>query len=323
MPEDVMDAKAGPTADLAEASPEDWLAQIEDMGEERGYFEPVGARHSSILTDEGPILIVTFETINSIRDGSDSHEPLGWELVEHNGWSNLCIMAHEDSWFRDRAVYGYFDRLVDDGFFEDFDRVVFYGAGMCGYAAAAFSVVAPGATVIAVQPQATLDPRVTEWDRRFAKMRRTSFTDRYGYGPDMVEAADQVFVLYDPDQTLDAMHAALFTRSNVTKLRCRHLGVDLEADLWRMGVLPAMIESAGEGTLSAHEFHRAYRARRSHLPYLRGLLAQLQSAERPRLVRMLGNSVVERMNAPRFRRARDQAEQQLDLMTPNEDRPTQ
>jgi hypothetical protein len=50
------------------------------------------------------------------------------------------------------------------GFFDDFDQVVFYGAGQCGYAAAAFSVATPGATVVAIQPQATLDPRVTEWD---------------------------------------------------------------------------------------------------------------------------------------------------------------
>ena len=49
-----------------------------------------------------------------------------------------------DTWFRDNRVYGYFDRLIADGFFEDFDTVIFYGAGSCGYAAAAFSVAAPG-----------------------------------------------------------------------------------------------------------------------------------------------------------------------------------
>jgi hypothetical protein len=43
---------------------------------------------------------------------------------------------------------------VDDGFFDEFEQVIFYGSGSSGYAAAAFSVAAPGATVIAVQPQA-------------------------------------------------------------------------------------------------------------------------------------------------------------------------
>ena len=112
------------------------------------------------------------------------------------------MVAEGQSWFRDPAVFAYFDRLVDDGFFDEFERVIFYGAGPCGYAAAAYSVAAPGATVVAVQPQATLDPRMTEWDDRFVEMRRTSFTDRYGYAPDMLDAADQAFVLYDPISSL-------------------------------------------------------------------------------------------------------------------------
>ncbi|MCI2398854.1 phosphoadenosine phosphosulfate reductase [Aliiroseovarius subalbicans] len=306
--------------DLAEASRADWLAQIEDMGEERGYFEPLGKRHAAILTDEGPTLIVTFETIDAIRTGSESHEPMGWELVAEDGWSNLCLLAHDDSWFRDKSVYGYFDRLVDDGFFEDFDRVVFYGTGMCGYAAAAYSVVAPGATVIALQPQATLDPALTEWDTRFPAMRRTSFTDRYGYAPDMIEAAEGAFIIYDPTVPVDAMHAALFKRSNVTRLRCPNLGHTLEADLWQMGALPDMIGAAAQGNLDAPMFHRLYRQRRTHMPYLRTLLERMQNANRPRMVQMLSNSVVARMNAPRFRRARELAEQQLEG-TPSETTP--
>ena len=319
MQDDVLEAAAtdataqADTIDMAELSQADWLDRIEELGEERGYFEPLGKRHSVVLTDEGPTLIVTFETVESIREGSDSQEPMGWELVEGNGWSNLSLIAHDDSWFRDPAVYGYFDRLVDDGFFEDFDHVVFYGADMCAYAAAAFSVVAPGATVIAVQPQATLDPKVAGWDRRFPAMRRISFSDRYGYAPDMIEGAEQVFVIHDPEEVLDAMHASLFTRSNVTQLTCPRLGDELEAKLWRMGVLPEILDLAGRGELTATAFHQAYRqGRRGNVPYLRVLLERLQKQRRHRLVKMLCNSVVRRMNAPRFRRARDSATQALE-----------
>lgn len=317
--DDVLDspppADAPTTGAEAEAQPDlsgldqaAWLEQIEELGEERGYFEPLGKGHSVILTDEGPTLIVTFETIESIREGSDSHEPMGWELVDGKGWSNLSLIAHGDSWFRDPAVYGYFDRLVDDGFFEDFDQVVFYGADMCAYAAAAFSVVAPGATVIAIQPQATLDPAVTPWDRRFPSMRRVDFTNRYGYAPDMIEGADKVFIFHDPDEVLDAVHAGLFSRANVTHVPCRRLGDQLEADLWRMGVMPGLIDQAAEGTLEATTAFAAYReGRRIHMPYLRSLLDRLQDQGRHRLVQMLCNSVVKRMNAPRFRRARENA----------------
>ena len=81
--------------------------------------------------------------------------------------------------------------MVDYGFFDELDQVVFYGSGPCGYAAAAFSVAAPGATVVAVQPQAKLDPRVTVWDSRHRKMRRADFTSRYGYAPDVLVIAEQ------------------------------------------------------------------------------------------------------------------------------------
>ena len=289
----------------------EWLDNLEDLGEDRGYFEPLGARHSAILTDAGPRLLVTFESIESILSETEDNLPLGFEMVAENGWSNLCLLAHGPSWFRDPHVYGYFDRLVDDGFFEDFDQVVFYGAGMCGYGASAFSVVAPGATVIAVQPQATLDPRVAEWDMRFPSLRRTSFTDRYGFAPDMIEAADRAFILYDPEEELDAMHAALFTRQNVTRLRCRHLGHLIDQHLIAMDILQPLIERAMEGTLRAEDFHQLYRARRSYPPYLRRLLTRVDDDDRLMLAGILCRNVIARMNGPRFRRRLEQVEKQL------------
>ena len=66
-------------------------------------------------------------------------------MVREHRWSHMALISDSDTWFRDPAVYGWFDRLVDEGFFDEFDRVLFYGAGPCGYAAAAFSVSAPGA----------------------------------------------------------------------------------------------------------------------------------------------------------------------------------
>lgn len=194
-----------------------WLDAISGLTQDSGYTELLGAHHAAIFIENKSTLLVTFETYAGITGLSPDAHPFGWQMAKALGWSHLCIAADSDTWFRDGRVYGCFDRLIDDGFFEDFDQVIFYGAGSCGYAAAAFSVAAPGATVIALKPQATLDPRVAEWDDRYIHMRRTSFTDRYGYAPDMLDAAKEAFVIYDPDNDLEAMHAALFTRPNVTK----------------------------------------------------------------------------------------------------------
>ncbi|MGR3290572.1 MAG: phosphoadenosine phosphosulfate reductase [Paracoccaceae bacterium] len=288
-----------PANNLAEA---EWLDRIEDIAENHGYFEPLGPDHSAAFIDRGPVLLVTFETIESIRDRANCDVPLGWELTEGTDWSQLCLLSSGETWFRHRAVYGFFDRLVDDGFFENFDRVIFYGAESCGYGAAAYSVVAPGATVIALSPQATLDPSVTGWDDRFHHMRRASFTDRYGYAPDMLDAADRAFVLYDPDFDEEAMHAALFTRSNVTKIRCPHMDGQIETFFRRMELLKPLMLIAAQRDLEPIDFYKTLRERRNYLPYLRMLLGETETAQRPMLTALLCRSVLKRINIPRFRR---------------------
>ncbi|MDE0589310.1 phosphoadenosine phosphosulfate reductase [Halocynthiibacter sp. C4] len=290
---------------------QDWLARLEVDGEDRGYFEPVGPNHSAILTDESPTLVVTFETIASVRNRGKGDSPLGFQLVAENGFSNLCILAHGDTWFRDKYLYGYFDRLIDDGFFEDFDNVVFYGAGMCGYAAAAFSVAAPGATVIAVQPQATLDTEFAGWDKRYPAARRLDFTERYGFAPDMLEGADRAFIVFDPDEEFDAMHASLFNRSNVELLRCRNLGANIQQSLEEMKILQPMIEKACQGGFTALDFFKLYRARREHFPYLRRLNTRTQDDDRDFLSLMLCQNVVSRLTAPKFERRLHEVETRL------------
>jgi len=200
-------------------------------------------------------------------------------------------------------VFGYFDQLIDDGFFEQFDTVIFYGAGSCGYAAAAYSVAAPGARVLAIQPQATLDPRVAEWDDRFLAMRRTAFDSRFGYAPDMLDAAEAAFVLYDPDIELDAMHAALFTRSNVTKFRMRYLGPQMDASLMRMNVLLRCLAQLSTGKLNRLSLARLYRARRDMGGYQYNLLKATLRDDRHLLTKLLASAVLDRRDTPPFRKA--------------------
>ncbi|WP_412509194.1 phosphoadenosine phosphosulfate reductase [Roseovarius sp. SYSU LYC5161] len=281
-----------------------WLDRIGDAVDDVGYVERLGTDHAAILAEDKPVLLVTFETHERLPGDA---RPVGWQLAEALGWSHLCVVSHGDTWFRAGRVYGFFDRLIDDGFFEDFEQVIFYGAGPCGYAAAAFSVAAPGARVLALQPHATLDPRMAEWDDRFLHMRRTAFDDRYGYAPDMLDAAERAFVLYDPESRLDAMHAALFARPNVTRFRIRHLGATPEADLLRMQVLYRMLARLSAGKLSGLGLAELYRARRSDIPYLKTLLARVEQRGSPYLTAKLAQYVMRWRAGPRFRRALRQA----------------
>lgn len=278
----------------------DWLASAEAIIGDEGYVEDLGKRHHALFLEEGTTLLVTFETLQGIQALSELGQPLGWDMVRTQGWSHLCLASNGDTWFRDPAVYAYFDRLVDDGFFDEFERVVFYGAGPCGYAAAAFSVASPGARVLTIQPQATLDPRLTEWDDRFTDMRIVDFKSRYGFAPDMLDAAQQAFVVYDPREQLDAMHAALFTRENVVKFRMRFMGDALQTDLLEMDCWAELLRLVADGTLTDASFAKLYRSRRNYRPYLRNLLDGLMLDRREPLVQMLCTNVTSRMRAPRF-----------------------
>ncbi|MGB7322062.1 MAG: phosphoadenosine phosphosulfate reductase [Albidovulum sp.] len=287
--------------DIASLSEADWFARIERIGEENGHFRRLGQSHAALFVDAGPTLIVTFETVASMRAHQPGQLPLGYHVAKGRRWSHLCLIACNDSWYRDQNVYAYFDQLVDDAFFEDFEQVVFFGSGMAGYAAAAFSVAAPGATVILAAPQATLDPRIASWDPRFAEMRRTSFTDRYGYAPDMTEGAGSVYVLFDPEQNLDAMHAALFVRPWTTLLPCRNLGRDVGYAMDQMRILPSILVAACTGNFDEKLFRIFYRGRRNYRPYLLAILARLEGDGRILLAALLCRNVSERLGAGKFK----------------------
>jgi hypothetical protein len=279
-----------------------WCAALDDLGEELGYCEPLGDRHRVLFDDQGTTLLVTFEDMQTVRGAGPGRLPFGLALARSRGWSSLCLMAEGPTWFRDPAVWRYMDRLVDDAFFEDFDRVLFYGAGPGGYAAAAYSVAAPGATVLAVAPQATLTPALAGWDGRFPAARKLDFTGRYGFAPDMTEGAGRAFVIFDPVEREDAMHAALFHRPWVTLLPARRMGPNLEAVLRQTGVLDGLMRAAMEGQLDRMAFAEAMRIRRSFGPYLRRLLQTAAESGHPAREAAICRSVTRRLKAPAFRR---------------------
>lgn len=304
--------------DAGEArSDADWLGIMDEIGEETGYFESLGNKHSAFFSDMGPVLLVTFETLSGIRGAGGGQMPLGYQIAAPRGWSSLSIIAHAETWYRDPAVWGYFDRLIDDAFFEDFDRVVFYGAGMGGYGAAAFSVAAPGCTIVTLAPQATLDTEVADWDRRFMKARRLDFTSRFGYAPDMVEGCNKVFVLYDPVQQVDAVHAALFRGPHVVKLRARHIGRDPQAELARMNVLRTLLDAACTGTFDSYRFHRLWRARRNNAHYLGRLIGRVQALDRPALLLRALRAANDLADHPQLKRALAKAEAEAAKSAPD------
>lgn len=261
---------AKPEAPPPPADRAGWLAAMEARCTEIGYFEPLGARHWAWLHDDGPNLIVSFERLQDIL-ARPERLSFGHGIAAPRGWSHLCLISDGDTWFRDSILWGYVDRLVDDAFFDDFDRVLFFGSGTGSHAACAYSVAAPGAAVLALRPRATLDPRRAGWDPRHAGLRRMDFTSRYGYAPDMVEAARAVWLVLDPFDPLDAMHGALFHGPNIHVLRTPWLGGRVGPVLESQNLLAGLARAACLGKLTTAGFAGLWRARRQSPLYLAAL----------------------------------------------------
>lgn len=222
---------------LADLPKGEWCQKTSKIAEDHGHFQALGKHHFATFVEDKPIILVTFAMVQGLRSFYDASDPIGRDLFKSQGWSHLSIISDGHTWFRDPQVYAYLTSYC-------------YRSGSYGYVAAAFSVAMPGVTFIAVQPQATSDPRVTEWDNRFIKMRRTDFTIRYCYAPDMLDAADQAYVICDPYVAMDVAHAATFTRSNVKKLWIPNMGSNLQSEMKKMDVLLPLFLTAADNNLT-------------------------------------------------------------------------
>lgn len=291
--------------DLKDLDANDWLAEIDEICEEFGFFEQLGTGHCAGFLEAGNNLLVTFENAEAVRAHNLDAEPRGFSYARHDGWSHLALISFTESWFRDQAIFSFFDRLVDEEFFGDFSQIVFYGGdGGAAYAAAAFSVAAPGATVIALRPQATLDAGTAGWDQRYKPARIHDFNGRYGYAPEMIEAADKVFVAFDPHQRLDAVHAALFRKPHVTILPCPLLGDALDRAFDRMGIHDVLIKLAMDYALDKKRFVQLLRARRYDQTYARTLVRWLIMTNHPKLALIVCDYVLRRSENAYFEQKR-------------------
>lgn len=270
--------------DLSTAGTEaEWIARLDEIGDEVGAFTPLGADHAAFFLDGDDTLLVSFESVASIRGGHPSHRPRAVQIALQHGWSSLVILARSARFYREAEVLDFFDAQIDESFFDSFRRVLFFGAGEQGYAACTFSIAAPGATVLAISPQATLDPEIVPWEQRFRGQRRLDFRSRFGFAPAMLDGARTAFIIYDPNQPFDAMHATLFRRQAVSLFRTPALGQDTGAGLDRMGVLNTLIEAAMRGRLTQQRFADMMRQRRKDKTYMRNLVAKVAQSGHSRL----------------------------------------
>lgn len=258
-----------------------------------GFFTENG-RHSFLFVPRGRTLVVTFDNLDIAMTKREERLPWGFGFIEKQDWSMLGVMAAGWTWYRDPWVAAEFERLAAEGFFARFERVVFYGASMGGYAACAFSAAVPGAEVVAISPQSTLDRALVPWETRYVAARGYDYGGRYGDAAEASRAAARVTLLYDPYVALDAAHVARFGGDNVVRLRAPLLGHRLGTALQQMGILAPVTMGALDGTLEPLAYYRLLRARRDFPRYRRELFRRALARGRPELARRVGRWVLAR-----------------------------
>ncbi len=294
-----------------QARKESWRATLASLAQDRGFFEEIGQSHKVLYLPQdgarGKTLVVAFDNLDDSRQSSD-RLPWAVDFISSQGWSSLGFMAHGPTWYRDDAVVAFFDKLQDEKFFDQFERVVFYGTSMGGYAAAAFSAAAPGSTVVAINPQATLSRSDANWERRFRAAWRYDFGGKYSYAPDMAASAEKVWLFYDSRIKADAMHAAHFNSPNVIHIRCPFMGHGMLV-IWRqMGILKDVVAGCIDGTHSKTDVHRLFRARFGSGRYLRMVLDYIVEQGNHKRVVFYADQVMKKYpRAPYFIAARKKA----------------
>ncbi len=250
-----------------------WSTLAKTLAGEDGFFTDCG-EHSFLYIPRGKTLVVTFDNLDIAMTKRETRRPWGFEFIEAQDWSMLGVMANGWTWFRDPTVTDEFNRLKDSGFFKQFSRVVFYGASMGGYAAAAYSSAAPGATVFAISPQSTVDKSIVPWEMRYKTVWKRDFSGPYGDAALVSDQAEAVHIMFDPYVKSDAAHAGRFTGQNVQYWRCPHLGHRLGSSLLQMGILSEITSKCINGDLDNKIFYRLLRKRRDFPRYLRELANQ-------------------------------------------------
>jgi hypothetical protein len=257
----------------------DWLRALDKHAPDG--LDVLGSDHASHYLDGGDVLLVAFSHWSSQAQAVTAMPaPASLIAARAQGWSVLSLLSRRADWFRAPVFAEYLGAQREAGFFAGFQRVIFYGAGMGGYAACLYAAQAQGAEVLALAPQATLDPAIAGWDDRFPRARRLDFSAQ-GFAPDHLAQAKAVSVIFDPAQNLDAMHAALFRGPNMRRLRAPGLGPRPEARLQALGLLTPLFAALGQDRLDQGHLARLIRPARRDGPSLQARAAACLQAGQP------------------------------------------
>ena len=214
-------------------------------------------------------LMVTFEHASENPNRADVFR-YGWGSKRFRGQrvSHICVKPKASNWYRNPDLAVALTNLRDNGMFDQFETIVTYGGSMGGFAALAYADLIKATTVLALNPQTTLDLTKVPWETRFEEAQAQDWTGPYSDAVGKSVAAKQVLCVYDPFTPRDAMHVGRLDQPNLVHLRAPFLGHGIAEPLHELGILWRLLMWVRTDEVDLPCFYKELRGRKKLIRYL-------------------------------------------------------
>jgi len=219
------------------------------------------------------LLFITFENADQPkRPRLDRlREPWGLRAIRDLGCCVLGVKPKAADWYRGADLHRFFRSAAFAAFRSGFQRVVLYGSSMGGYGALTFAAACPGAEVLAINPQSTLDPVLVPWEPRYPEGMAQDWAGDFADAALGMRSARRAFVAYDPLLDLDRRHVERLPADNLIPFATPLLGHSLPAWLLEMGVLKELLQRVADNDLDAARCRILARRRKGIARYYSGM----------------------------------------------------
>lgn len=230
------------------------------------------------------VLLVTFDNLATL-DNPYPRAPWLHRQAAELGHSILGVQSHAKDWFRQATAPALIRGLADRGFFAGFDRIVFTGASMGAFGALNFAPMVPGATVLALSPQSTMNREICPFEKRFPwAVNNSNWSDpRFLDASAAIPCLPAASLIYDPFVTEDRLHAARLAAPHVQQVKLNHATHEAVRVVIKSGALNPMIEEFVQTGRIGADFWRHLRARRTVRKWGRALMDNLAKTNHPKL----------------------------------------
>lgn len=222
-------------------------------------------QHSLRFIPGGHTLVVTFMSAlaNHLKPLASALDEGIWgeDFLGKRGHAILGVGRRRNDWYLDADLQAAMETLAARGVFRQYRRVIFYGGSMGGFGALTYARLAPGAVVLAHNPQTTLRREDTSWDTRYEHGRQYDWSGAYGDAATGAALAQRVYVSYDPYLREDLRHVQRLPRHNLVPLRVPCVGHQMPIWLQQLKLLAPVFDGVADGSLNSELFRQWARSR--------------------------------------------------------------